>query len=201
MTKELFYTSYRGKKRYIEAKLKQFAALPEHAWFDEFLFCLLTPASNAHRCWEAVEQLKKIKKPTQESVALVLKSRVRFHNVKAARIMKAHIIWSSVKKQLATADRIRLRNWLAETVSGYGLKEASHFLRNIGKSDNQLAILDRHILRNLHALNIIDIDTLKGRAHYLAVEQKFLSLARETSIPPDHLDLVFWSKETGEIFK
>ena len=54
-----------------------------------------------------------------------------------------------------------LRNFIAENVKGYGLKEASHFLRNIGKSDNQIAILDRHILRNLKALDIIEEEKIK----------------------------------------
>ena len=84
---------------------------------------------------------------------------------------------------------------MAKEVNGYGLKEASHFLRNIGKSNNKIAILDRHILRNLKE------DKIKNHKHYLEVEQKFLDYASSESIPPDELDLLWWSKENGEIFK
>ena len=38
---------------------------------------------------------------------------------------------------------------------GLGYKEASHFLRNIGLSED-IPILDRHILKNLVLLGAID---------------------------------------------
>ena len=62
--------------------------------------------------------------------------------------------WNNVLSQInKKEDAVKLRNWLAENVKGYGLKEASHFIRNIGKSENKIAILDRHILRNLKLLD------------------------------------------------
>ncbi len=36
------------------------------------------------------------------------------------------------------------RDWLVENITGLGMKEASHFLRNVGYLD--LAIIDKHIL-------------------------------------------------------
>ena len=50
---------------------------------------------------------------------------------------------------------MELREWLVKNVKGLGYKEASHFLRNIGKSED-LAILDRHILKNLQDLKVIN---------------------------------------------
>jgi len=96
---------------------------------------------------------------------------------------------------LKNQNRLELRNQIAEKVKGIGLKEAGHFLRNIGKSNNEIAILDRHILRNLQE------DKIKSKKHYLEIEQKFLNLAKKLKIPIDELDLLFWSKENGEIFK
>ena len=94
-----------------------------------------------------------------------------------------------------------MRNFISENVKGYGLKEAGHFLRNIGKSDNQIAILDRHILRNLKSFGVIDKDFIKNKEEYLVMEGKYLKFADKIKIPADELDLLFWSKETGEIFK
>ena len=42
----------------------------------------------------------------------------------------------------------------------------------------------------------------RGRPRkYLEIEEKMRNLANEVNIPLSHLDLLFWSKETGEIFK
>ena len=82
-----------------------------------------------------------------------------------------------------------------------GYKEASHFLRNIGFADD-LAILDRHILKNLKIFGIIDeIPKSLSKKKYIEIEEKMRNLANEVNIPLSHLDLLFWSKETGEIFK
>jgi N-glycosylase/DNA lyase len=94
-----------------------------------------------------------------------------------------------------------MREWLAETVRGMGYKEASHFLRNIGQG-SEIAILDRHILRNLIRLGIIEgIPEGLVRKQYLQIEDRMRILARKIGIPLHHLDLVLWYRETGEIFK
>jgi len=48
-----------------------------------------------------------------------------------------------------------MREWLIRSIRGIGYKEASHFLRNIGLGEN-LAILDRHILKNLKFFGVIE---------------------------------------------
>jgi len=89
---------------------------------------------------------------------------------------------------------------LVKNVKGLGLKESSHFLRNIGYRG--LAILDRHILKNLHKSNVINElpKTLTPKV-YFEIEKKFKDFSREVSIDMDELDLLFWSMETGEVFK
>jgi N-glycosylase/DNA lyase len=85
-------------------------------------------------------------------------------------------------------------------IKGLGYKEASHFLRNIGFPG--YAILDKHILNSLREMSIIS----KGmrpttRAGYLAIEKRLERFAREIGIDMDHLDLLLWSRKTGEILK
>ncbi|MEW6067612.1 MAG: DNA lyase [Nitrospirota bacterium] len=107
-----------------------------------------------------------------------------------------------LKPVLNMFDNIQeCRNWLVQSISGFGYKEASHFLRNIGFGE-KIAILDRHILKNLHQFRIIkDIPESMSRAKYLQIEKDMAKFAKEISIPISHLDLLFWYKETGEIFK
>jgi len=81
-----------------------------------------------------------------------------------------------------------------------GYKEASHYLRNIGLKG--YAILDKHILRSLAELEIIeDPKPPNTRAKYLGTEEKLKNLAALTEIDFDELDLVLWSMKTGEILK
>jgi N-glycosylase/DNA lyase len=85
-------------------------------------------------------------------------------------------------------------------IPGLGLKESSHFLRNIGIRG--LVILDRHILKHLKALKIIGrIPASLTPKRYYAIEKKWLKYSKEVGIPMDELDLLFWSMETGEIRK
>jgi N-glycosylase/DNA lyase len=85
-------------------------------------------------------------------------------------------------------------------IPGLGLKESSHFLRNIGVKG--LVILDRHILKHLKALYILrSIPKSLTPKRYYSIEKKWLKYSKEVGIPMDELDLLFWSMETGEIRK
>jgi N-glycosylase/DNA lyase len=87
-----------------------------------------------------------------------------------------------------------------KNVKGLGWKEASHFLRNIGHRN--LAILDRHILRNLKRHGVIkSLPKTLTPKRYLVIEQKFMEFSSTIGITMDELDLLFWSRETGEILK
>ena len=100
------------------------------------------------------------------------------------------------------SNPIERRDWLAQErrIKGLGYKEASHFLRNIGLKG--LAILDKHVLRCLADLKVIDNPKPPTtRARYLATEEKLREVAAHLEIDFDELDLVFWSMKTGEVLK
>ncbi len=193
--------NYKLHKNKIERKLQDFKELPMNKYHEEFMFCLLTPQSNAVRCWEAVQKILELNNSSSDEIKNILRTRTRFHNNKTRYLIEAKKLWPDIQKLLENKDRKSLRNTLAEEVTGMGYKEAGHFLRNIGKSDNQIAILDRHILRNLKEIGVIKEDSIKNKKHYLELENKFLGFSKKIGIPIDHLDLLFWSKETGEVFK
>jgi N-glycosylase/DNA lyase len=74
-------------------------------------------------------------------------------------------------------------------------------MRNIGLGE-EFAILDRHILRNLAELKVIpEIPLTITKKRYLEMEEKLRAFAKNINIPLGELDLLFWSKETGWIFK
>ena len=99
------------------------------------------------------------------------------------------------------ADPAEAREWLVANIKGMGYKEASHFLRNIGLGEN-LAILDRHILKNLVLLGVInEAPASLSKRIYLEIEGKMAAFSQETKIPMGHLDLLLWYKEAGEVFK
>ncbi len=201
MDKKQLLEAYAKRKDAIQKRLEEFRQLPQENYREELLFCLLTPQSNAYKCWEAVEQLKKLNRPTSKKIKSILRKKTRFHNNKTRYIIKALKEWELIHAALVNNNRRELRNWLAQEVNGLGLKELAHFLRNIGKSENQLAILDRHILKNLKELKVIDNEKIKSKKNYFDAEQRVLAFAKSLQIPLDELDLLLWSQETGEIFK
>ncbi|MCK9223720.1 MAG: N-glycosylase/DNA lyase [Candidatus Muirbacterium halophilum] len=176
----------------------------------ELIFCVFTPQSKARKCWEAVCDLKNNNvlftgKP-QDILPYI--NSVRFKNRKSEYAYIARSFFTdnnglfNIKKTLLGFDDKReLRNYLAENIKGYGYKEASHFLRNIGFGKN-LAILDRHILKNLVKLNIIDeIPKSISKKKYSEIELKIEKFCNKINIRMDYLDLVLWYSEAGEIFK
>jgi N-glycosylase/DNA lyase len=126
---------------------------------------------------------------------------IRFHRTKARHLVRARDTFPQIRFVLQNGHTSQgLREWLVENVYGLGWKEASHFLRNIGHRN--LAILDRHILRNLKAHGVLrTLPTSLSRRQYLDIEQRFLSFAQHVRISMDELDLLFWSRATGEILK
>lgn len=177
--------------------------------FCELVFCLLTPQSRARQCEKALRLLVErdlVFNGGFDELSATLNI-VRFRNTKAANILllrnkmihKSKIILRGELE--AQGDTVRMREWLAGSVRGMGFKEASHYLRNIGIGDD-LAILDRHILKNLALLGVIpDIPSTLTPKRYLETESLMRAFARRTRIPMAHLDFVLWYRETGDIFK
>jgi len=201
---------YNFVKPQIEARLMDFRRIWETATdeelFLELVFCLLTPQSRAKTCWKAVERLEQKCMIAEAAPAQISQELggVRFHKRKGEYIFLARNIFSSMSLKATLAgfsDPAAARQWLVENVKGLGYKEASHFLRNIGLGED-LAILDRHILKNLALLGVIkEVPTSLTKRAYLEIEKKMTAFSQEANIPLGHLDLLLWYKEAGEVFK
>ncbi len=193
----------------IRSRLDKFDRLREKGSdediFAELVFCILTPQSKAQRCWKAVEILLNknlLLEGNKNQISKELNG-ARFRYKKAVYIVGARKLFSTgIKSKMNEFNDVySAREWLVQNVKGIGYKEASHFLRNIGFGE-ELAILDRHILKNLKFFGAIEeIPRSLPRKKYFEIEKKMKKLAEKVKIPMSHLDLVLWYKETGEVFK
>src|SRR3989344_5253564 len=193
---------YSKIKNEIVERLNDFKRLNDKDLFYELCFCLLTPQSKAKNADYCIKEMKKNKfLETGFDPTLILKQKIRFHNHKGKYLLEMRERYSELKNEL---ERIKenkeKRDFLVENVKGLSWKEASHYLRNTGHEN--LAILDRHILKNLVKVNAIDeLPKTLTKKKYFEIEDKFKEFTEKVKIPMDHLDLLFWSMETGEVFK
>jgi N-glycosylase/DNA lyase len=178
----------------------------ERELLAELLFCILTPQATAHGCWDTIEELSAcglLESGTASEIAPRL-HRARFKNKKAEYLVAARerFISLGLRETVNSFETEQdAREWFVKTTKGMGYKEASHFLRNIGRGST-LAILDRHILRSLVKAGALEREPASLTPQiYCDVEAKMLHLARELRIPMAHLDLVIWFDAKQEIFK
>ncbi|MBR9681775.1 MAG: N-glycosylase/DNA lyase [Candidatus Altiarchaeota archaeon] len=122
----------------------------------------------------------------------------RFPNARAAYIVQAR----KIAEDLPTVFRFDGKNarlWL-QGVKGLGMKEASHFLRNVGFKD--VAIIDRHILRGLKEHDyILQIPKTITRKQYIEIEKIVEELGKGLEMDLARLDLYMWYLKTGKILK
>jgi len=192
---------YNQRKEIIINRLDDFKRIKQEDLFYELCFCLLTPQCPAKKADAIVGELKKADFKNKNIDPHKFLKTTRFHNNRAKYFLEMKSKYNFIEQQLKSIKIAEeKRDFLAENVKGIGLKEAGHLLRNTGHEG--LAILDRHILKHLAELKVIDEipKTLTGKK-YFEIEEKFKKFSDRVKIPMDHLDLLFWSIETGEIFK
>lgn len=181
----------------------------EKDYFAEIAFCILTPQSKARNAWAAIEKLKEnglLYTGNEEDIVEYLNI-VRFKNNKAKYLIELRNLMTrngkldskNILKEIG--DVFEKRNWILKNIKGMGLKEAAHVLRNLGYG-RYLAILDRHVLKNLMELGVIkEIPKTLTPKIYFEIEEKMKEYSKYVNIPMDALDLVFWSQQAGEVFK
>ena len=197
---------YAVKQDAIKERLREFANVPSREYFYELLYCLMTPQTSAESADRVVQQLRSRAFETEpidpEPILRDKRNYIRFHKTKARHLLRMKQQFPTVLNAIFNlTSPFDLREWLVKNVKGLVYKEATHFLRNVGRNGG-LAILDRHILRNLKRYGAVrSLPSSLSRKQYLRIERKFMKFAEEIGIPIDELDLLFWSMETGEIRK
>lgn len=193
---------YEERKAQIKKRLKEFEQLKKNKGnlFIELCFCICTPLSKAERVIQVINYDNKnlIFKGDKERIAKALKGYARFHKNKAKYIVEARKKIQLLEK--LPEDGLKARDFLVETFKGIGLKEAAHFLRNIGYRN--IVILDGHIINCLHELGAINSNNRpNSKKQYEELAGKFKSFSKKINLPLDELDLLFWSSKTGKILK
>ncbi len=197
----------------IRQKLDEF----EEIWADgtdlklweEMVFCFFTGGCSAKMGLNSIAAVRPLLLTgTREELTQALLGKHRYPNARSGYIVASreflqnHCDMRLREKLTSFGDDLERRDWLVKEkgIKGLGYKEASHFLRNIGLKG--YAILDKHVLRSMAELKIIDDPKPPNtRSRYLMYEQYLKKFAVRLEIDFDELDLVLWSMKTGEILK
>lgn len=205
-------SKHRKMKKEITRRLLHFGKVGRahpRVLFEELSFCILTPQSKAFSCDAAIGELKRgglLLGGNAGQIARVLAKKTRFHNNKAKYLVEARGKFADegfagLSRLTFSGTEREARAALLKEVKGIGWKEASHYLRNVGRGKT-VAILDRHILKNLKRHGAIEeVPKSLTPKKYLEIEEKMEKFCRKAGIPMAHLDLLFWAEETGKIFK
>ena len=175
------------------AEFQQFQTDEKSAqdWFSEFCFCLLTAnAKSKTACavqWE-IGAAGFATLSREDLVSVIKRNKHRFHNTKAKYIVAAREHQDIKEKILQFSEQKEMREWLVANIKGYGYKEASHFLRNVGFRN--LAILDRHVLNHLYEHKIIrKIPPSLNQKNYFLIEKKMEQLCAALTMSQAELDM------------
>ena len=213
LTFEIINTAHLERREEIRGRLAEFQAVRElrsddRLW-EEMVYCFFTGGCSARMGMRSVEAVRPLlKEGTERELAMKLAGVHRYPNERAKYIVHSRNFLSAdcdlkLSERLAGFDNdLERRDWLAreKRIKGLGYKEASHFLRNTGYFG--YAILDKHVLRCLAELKIIDDPKPpNSRTRYLTVEGKLRGLTKRVGIDFDELDLVLWSIKTGAVLK
>lgn len=188
------------KKQIIQSRLSEFKN--NRDYFKELCFCILTANASAKGGIKAIDALGNlIYTGNKTRISKTLKKcGYRFWRKRADYIVETRKKIGTGLKPYMKKEPEELRDFFVKNAKGIGMKEASHFLRNIGC--NEYAILDKHIINCLFEAGIIKTNEKpRNRKEYLETENKLKDYSKRIKIPLDELDLILWCSKTGEVLK
>ncbi|MBI2004111.1 N-glycosylase/DNA lyase [Candidatus Pacearchaeota archaeon] len=194
-------------KKIIDSRMKEFSELGKkniNEIFKELCFCLLTANFSAQggiKIQNAVDNGFLTLSETDLAKKLSELGH-RFPNARARYIFEARQKINDLRKILENEeDEIKKREEIVKNIKGLGMKESSHFLRNIGYKN--LAIIDFHIVDLLVKNNLIIKPNSKSLTpkKYIEIENLLREIAEKTNLNLGELDLYLWYEETGKILK
>ena len=192
----------------VENRIAEFLEVKEmgpEKWFEELTYCLLTAYSSARLgqlCVNALCDRDALLHGDLDQVVETLRTqRHRFAEKRAEYIVTARELAPTLKETIQGFQDIKTaREWLAKSVKGLGMKESSHFLRNVGYLD--VAIIDRHIISNMVDHGILE-ERPKSitKRRYLEYEHILAEVARRVGMTLGEMDLYLWYRKTGKVLK
>jgi len=193
-------------KNTIDSRIKEFSELGKKSIneiFKELCFCLLTANFSAQGGIKIQKEIGDgFLVPSEIDLAKKLSELGhRFPNARAKYILLARKKINDLKEILKNKNELKKREDLVKEIKGLGMKEASHFLRNIGYKNS--AIIDFHIVDLLVKHDLIEAPKSKSLPpkKYLEIENLLKKIAEKTNLTLGELDLYLWYEETGKILK
>jgi len=194
-------------KNIIDSRIKEFSELGKKSIneiFKEMCFCLLTANFSAQGGIKIQKEISNgfLTLPEIDLAKKLSELGHRFPNARARYIILAREKINNLKKILSGDESdLKKREEIVKNIKGLGMKEASHFLRNIGYKN--LAIIDFHIIDLLVKNNLIVKSKSKSLnvKKYLEIENLLKQIAEKTNLTLGELDLYLWYQETGKILK
>jgi len=194
-------------KNIIDERMKEFEELGKKSsneLFKELCFCFMTANFSAHGGIKIQNAINDgFLTLSGEHLAQKLSELGhRFPNARAKYVVEARPHKDTLKQTLdEIQDELLTREWIVNNIKGLGMKEASHFLRNIGYK--KLAIIDFHIIDLLAKHDLIEKPKNKSLTpkKYIEIENVLNELSKLTNLNLGELDLYLWYEETGKILK
>lgn len=191
----------------VENRMKEFEEVGKSGLnriFDELCFCLMTANFSAKGGIKIQENIGTGFHYLNE-VDLVAKLREighRFPNARSKYVVLARESKGELGRILKEIkNEFEIREWVVKNIKGLGMKEVSHFLRNIGYKD--LAIIDFHIVDLLVKYGLVENPKNKSMTlkKYIEIENILRKLSKQTNTNLGELDLYLWFEETGTVLK
>lgn len=192
-------------KEFVDTRIKEFKETGKSSndeIFNELCFCIMTANFNAERSIKIQNEIKDGFYYLTESQLIDRLETLghRYPTARAKYIIEARKHKDFLKRTMDIFENEKnLREWFVKKVKGFGYKEASHFLRNIGYEN--LAIIDFHIIDLLVRHGLIERPKTLTPKKYLEIEEILKTIADKLNITLGELDLYLWYIETGKILK
>jgi len=179
----------------ISGRMEEFRSVDDS--FNELCFCLMTAGFRADKCISIQKEIGSgFRDLGLEDLKVELKRMGhRFWPQRAERICLARDSEGELSRVIVEGDR----DWLVANIKGMGMKEASHFLRNVGFED--VAIVDFHIVDLLRREGLVGEFKNLNKGKYLEIESVLRDLGKKVNLSLSELDLYLWYIETGTVLK
>lgn len=170
--------------------------------FSEACFCILTANSSASlgikiQAEVGIEGFREYSQ--QRLFEIIARKGHRFAAQRAERIVLLRRNEQIILSAASYTNSRQARELLVKNINGYGYKEASHFLRNIGFDD--IGIIDRHIYRFLVETGLVEPRKTLTKKAYLECEDVLLKLCDQIGVSMAELDLYIFYIKTKKVLK
>lgn len=191
----------------VKTRLKQFKKFlgkSNKKVFEEMTYCVFAANSSAQMATTALSLLRPVLwSGTLNEYKKAVHKKVRFYNIRSEYLHHNREKLKQIGKLHTALSKLTPHNrrlLIRDNFKGFGLKESSHFLRNIGYRG--YCIVDKHVLNVMNELDVLKNNKPpKNDKEYFEIENKIKEFARKENYDIDELDLSMWSFRTGKVMR